>query len=87
MRAKTNNLSIYPNPAKDVLNVKIESSNTNKMDVIVTDVSKKIWITKSVQLLQGTNNVQLATHALPAGSYFLKIINTDGSEEKINKHL
>ncbi len=85
LEAKTNQVSIYPNPAKDVLNVKIESNSTNKMDVMVTDVSKKIWITKSVQLQQGTNNVQLATHALPAGSYFLKIINTDGSENAIMK--
>ena len=79
------NAVLFPNPATDVLNVKIESANTSKMNVVVTDFSKRIWITKAVQLSQGANNVQFAIRNLPAGTYFLKIISTDGSENAMMK--
>jgi hypothetical protein len=48
------NAMLYPNPATDVLNVKVESANTSKINVVVTDFSRRIWITKGSSVIAGS---------------------------------
>jgi hypothetical protein len=72
--------SLYPNPATDELNINITSSNTILGKIVVTDPFRKIWITQTVEITEGINNIPVAIEKLSPGTYFLKIISTAGEE-------
>lgn len=64
--AKTVAMDIYPNPAKDNVNIKSEE---NILDITVIDLAGRTVITTK----ENTKNVQLNTNKLSAGVYFVKI--------------
>lgn len=68
---ENNEISVYPNPIKDYVNVSI----TENSHAIITDLSGKILI--STVLNAGNNRVN--TSALPSGVFLLKVDN------KVNK--
>src|SRR5262249_44930206 len=41
-------IDVYPNPAKDVLNITIQSALAGKTNIIITDLSGKIFISKEI---------------------------------------
>ena len=68
--------NIYPNPAKDVVNIEIGNINATKMQMVVTDAYGKIVVNNAVELInKGTNHVRLAISNLPNGAYTIKLIN------------
>ncbi len=77
--------AIYPDPAKDLITVKIESGNAGETILIVTDASGKTFIKNAIQLSMGLNDVQLVVSTLAAGIYFLKIVCEDGCESEMKK--
>jgi hypothetical protein len=74
------NVNIYPNPARDVLNVEIGNSNSTKVNILVADAYGRTVINKVVEQSDsgGINQIQLSTSDLSAGVYILKL--TNGSE-------
>lgn len=76
---------VYPNPAKDVLNVKISSGNKGSLNLLVTDVSGKLLINKQLNSATGESLIQLNVSQLPSGTYFLKIISAGGKENGVSK--
>ena len=61
------------NPAKDVLNITIPFG-TNKMILVITDVSGRTVLNKAVQSIKGGSIEQLDISRLTAGSYFFETI-------------
>lgn len=69
-----NVLAVYPNPARDILNVTINSKSTYHL----MDMPGKTIITGNLE--QGNNELQLNTYN--AGIYFLRLTNATGSVTK-----
>ncbi len=79
---KTNELLVFPNPAKDNLNVQTTSATNKKATVSIVDAIGKLVIQKDIQLLKGKNIFQIDISSLQNGQYHLKINETDVSYEK-----
>lgn len=75
-------VTIYPNPAKGRLNVQIESSKTEKANILVTDISGKTLITSSISLAAGVNNTFINVQLLSKGVYFLKIVTSQTTQTR-----
>lgn len=70
-----NNFNIYPNPAKDFVN--ITSKNNTTIDLVqVTDVNGRVVKTKEVS---GVENMQLTISDLTSGIYFVTVSGDTGS--------
>jgi hypothetical protein len=68
-----NEFSVYPNPAKNILNIK----NSGTAIISVMDQAGKILITKTIR-----GNDKINTSQLAAGLYYLKN-NSTGALQKI----
>ena len=65
----------YPNPARETLNFTVRGvSGVGQM--VVTDMSGRIMLSRSVQLGLGANTLE--TGSLPAGSYLLRVAPGSG---------
>ena len=76
---------LYPNPAKTELDMIFASPYNSKINLIVTDVSGRIVMQQTRQLISGDNNVKLNIAKLSAGSYMIKAICADGCGTIIKK--
>lgn len=74
--------SLYPLPAKDRLNIQIQSSKIEKAEISITDISGKKLITNSVLLAAGVNNSFINVQPLSKGVYFLKVITSETTETR-----
>ena len=74
-------LSLYPNPAKNVLNVSIANSTKEIAVVQVIDLLGKVVKQQTVQLIAGNNNVSIAIENLAKGSYSIKV-NGQSTQQK-----
>ncbi|HSN08092.1 MAG TPA: T9SS type A sorting domain-containing protein [Hanamia sp.] len=77
--------AVYPNPAKDKLNLIISSPVNNNINVIITDLAGKIVRRQAFSILNGGNNLDFDVSTLPAGSYFIKAICANGCQTAVNK--
>jgi hypothetical protein len=74
-----NDVSVWPVPAKDELNVKITSASASKANVDLYDVTGRKIEEMPTELVPGENNVAINTSGVANGVYFLNIIG-----DKIN---
>ncbi len=70
-------LSLYPNPVSDVLNIQLRQV-AGSGNYIIRDMSGRLILS---QIYQG-NNLRVDVQALPKGMYFLEIINAQGNARK-----
>jgi len=66
--------SIYPNPAKDVLNIKLKQTNSEIPDINVYDLNGRLVL--QPKLNENAINVQ----SLSAGTYIIVLKNLDGGK-------
>ncbi len=78
-------LNLYPNPVKNVLNVKIASSPNDKVTLLVTDITGRTIINKATNAGGGERVIQMNVRHLSAGTYFLKAICGSGCESAVKK--
>ena len=64
-------VTLYPVPAKDRLNVVIKSDKAVRTDLQIVDVSGRIVSRTNTQVNKGNNNIILNVDNLPAGQYML----------------
>ena len=69
------NLSAWPNPVSDVLNVNLQSRLAGSVNVTITDLSGRIVTTTSLGIVGGDNRLTLPTAELNAGLYLMTINN------------
>ena len=74
---KTTEAILYPNPARDIINVEF-SMLYNKATFSLTDISGKTALVK--QLTANHQTVDIS--AIPAGTYVYRIFNNDGLDER-----
>ncbi len=68
-----NNISSYPNPVANQLNLAIEAENSGSANVLVTDLSGKVLLNKVYSVAGGANTVRVNTSALASGNYIIKV--------------
>lgn len=71
--------TIYPNPAKDVLNVVFRSSQEGQATLTVEDALGRAIARSTVEVLQGENKAEVPVSGVAKGWYNLRIALPDGN--------
>jgi hypothetical protein len=74
----TNEISSYPNPVKETMQVAINAASNDVATVQITDMSGKTVYTKVYSVAEGDNNISIDATAFTAGSYILKVQLSSG---------
>jgi len=74
-----NEVSLYPNPAAESLNIELYSQKDANISVQVLNQTGQLMLDKTETLTTGNNKTSLNTSGLPNGYYTLKLIAEDGS--------
>ena len=77
--------SVYPNPTFKDLNLVINSPVSEKLNLVVTDLTGRIMLNKAVQTVSGDNIFNLQVDRLASGTYFIKAICANGCETTVQK--
>ena len=72
-----NNINVFPNPASDFINLKLNSKNSNSKILIYDLLGKEI---KSINIPDNSNNFKINTTDLKEGVYFGKLYYSDKIE-------
>ncbi|MFN8115101.1 MAG: T9SS type A sorting domain-containing protein [Bacteroidia bacterium] len=64
------NYTIYPNPAKEILNIKLEISNEEKTTISISNILGEVV---SSSVVENTNSFTLNTNSLKSGIYFVTV--------------
>ncbi|HMC86872.1 MAG TPA: T9SS type A sorting domain-containing protein [Chitinophagaceae bacterium] len=76
---------IYPNPGKNILAVKTSSTISDKITLMVFEVSGKLLIKHVGNIANGESIISLDISHLPAGKYLLKLCFDIGKQSAIKK--
>ena len=77
IKSSTFNIVIYPNPAKDKLQLQIENDKQTTLNVQVVTQDGKVVLSKQVAVPQGASVQSINITHLGAGHYFLKVLSAD----------
>jgi len=70
-------LLVYPNPAKDYLNISVYLAKASAATFVVTDAAGKTILSKTVNLTTGVNYDRLLLSSVKSGVYTLKLQRTN----------
>jgi uncharacterized repeat protein (TIGR01451 family) len=71
-------LSVYPNPADDIVNVNVQSNKDGNVIITVIDATGKTCLQQQRTLKTGYNKLLLNTAELSQGIYFVQTTTNDG---------
>ncbi len=72
------NFDIYPNPAKEKINIRFFQNNSGKADIRLFNSSGQTVYSAGIAVDGGVEEHVITTENLRQGMYFLKITNADG---------
>jgi hypothetical protein len=78
-------MSLYPNPAKNIVNLVISGNVDEKVTLVVTDFAGKIVKTQNAVLSNSSNIITLDIATLNSGNYLLKVIGKEGTNSAFGK--
>ncbi len=70
---KANILELSPNPTSRDIKVKFESAEASEVTLQVLDMVGRVHSNSALDVTKGTNLIDVATSALPAGVYYLNL--------------
>lgn len=70
-------VSLYPNPANQVLNLNFNSEKAMKAQVIISDGTGRHVLQQTLEMKNGVSEKNINIAGLKSGSYFVQIISTD----------
>jgi hypothetical protein len=70
------NISIYPNPVRDQLNISIVSKSKDDITIKISDLTGKVIYTQISAINKGSNLIQINRAAIASGIYFVNIIGS-----------
>jgi hypothetical protein len=82
LAAKTTELNVYPNPARQNLLISYPSVKAAGVELRIFDLTGRELLTKKVNATPGQNQFQLNVSTLTPGSYLLQIRNESGTTTK-----
>jgi uncharacterized repeat protein (TIGR01451 family) len=68
-----NKFTLYPNPANNQFNIVINSENTGKANLVVTDVSGRNVLVRTIDVMQGNQNFSVDASQYVPGVYFISL--------------
>ena len=72
-------LKIYPNPAKNEINIELDNSYSGSVNVEIIDLSGRIFKNMKYYKPSGLHNEKLDVSNIKTGNYLFKLTNSDGS--------
>lgn len=69
----TADVSIYPNPVRDLLSIMINSDKPDLAIISIIDAFGKLVYTRSNNIAAGVNNIQFDANLISKGTYLIKI--------------
>ncbi|MBL7815247.1 MAG: CHRD domain-containing protein [Saprospiraceae bacterium] len=66
-------VKVYPNPLLDALNVAFDSNDAFEAQVVVSDLLGRSLMSKNVDILRGSNQIQMPVHNLSNGVFFVQL--------------
>lgn len=79
------NMTLHPNPARDILNVQLNDVGTGTVNFLVRDAAGKIVIRKPVTINNGSINTTINLSTLQRGSYVLQAVCDNGCRTEVSK--
>ncbi len=73
LNRKMDQIIVFPNPAKDKLNIQATAMEAGNGMIQIIDVNGKIVFKKEIRLTKGSNAFNFDINLLNAGNYFLKM--------------
>ena len=73
-------IHVYPNPARERLNISFNCTLESMARIIVRDLNGRVVLEDRQEISKGPNLLQLEGLALPSGTYFLQLY-TDNSAQ------
>lgn len=67
--------SVYPCPAKDILNLRIESSIADKFNFQIVDQVGRVVMTNHLEVEEGTSVRRVIINQLWKGNYYIKLVS------------
>jgi Secretion system C-terminal sorting domain len=67
-------IKLSPNPAKNMLNIKVTENEPELKTVTITDLNGKIYTKKFITCVRGENNFSFSIDELPEGNYFIHVL-------------
>jgi hypothetical protein len=71
------NISTYPNPAHELINIAMTSEENRNANLIILDVLGKVIYSAGMDLLAGENKVQVDCSTWAKGVYFVQVRSND----------
>lgn len=72
-------LSVFPNPAQNLLNVDLNFKDSEKATLVISDILGKTCYAQDLgSLISGTHRIPVDISKLPSGTYFITLIGTNG---------
>lgn len=84
VNSNINNMSVYPNPASQNMNVVLETKNASNAQLFITDITGKTIQSSSINLTSGLNALNIPCNNLPIGNYILSI---KGNNMNVNEKI
>ncbi|MFA6149705.1 MAG: agmatine deiminase family protein [Chitinophagaceae bacterium] len=70
--------NLYPNPAENIVNIEVVTSNPIDLSMNITDISGRIVAQKDFGTITNTQYLTLPTEHLSSGIFMINIINENG---------
>lgn len=71
---------IYPNPASSMVNIRVDAPASDKVTVLVRDISGRLVMQQEASVSTGSNTISLATASLPGGTYTVNLVCGNGCD-------
>jgi hypothetical protein len=72
------NLSVFPNPAQDMLNIAFNTAENTDLSVQISDMIGRTVYTKQLGTVNGQQNLEISTQNLPNGLYQVALLSNKG---------
>lgn len=82
VQGTVSNLSLFPNPVNEVLQIKLSVSQAQSIIIEMLDVSGRVLYTKTRVVASGELNENVDVRSYPKGTYLIKINGENVSETK-----
>jgi hypothetical protein len=73
IRGAAEQITVYPNPVTDVLNMNLDSEMNSSAMLTITDMQGRVVRTENIQLVAGSNKISTNTNLLSSGMYIINI--------------
>ncbi|MEO0405302.1 MAG: T9SS type A sorting domain-containing protein, partial [Bacteroidota bacterium] len=75
--------SAYPNPTDDIATLVVKSDDQNVVNLTVVDINGKLMFDQQVVLSNGSMRIELPFNQMPAGMFFVNLIDNNGNQESV----